>query len=210
MSAHNENTRIEAFSDGVFAIAITLLILEIKVPPVESVHSSAELWCALTHLWPSFFAFGLSFMMILINWVNHHSALKCIDKSSPQFMYVSGFYLLTVVVLPFPTALMAEYLQTPFAQPAVVFFMFISTIANIAWIVLFASMQKPVMLAKDSQAEQVLKNGLRLSLYGLPIYASLTVLAWWFPLTVLILNTILWFGWLIIGLTYHKVERKES
>jgi len=62
-----ENARIEAFSDGVFAIAITLLILELKVPEHQNIHSVSDLWRALIQLWPSYFAFLLSFGIILVS-----------------------------------------------------------------------------------------------------------------------------------------------
>jgi uncharacterized membrane protein len=59
-----ENARIEAFSNGVFAIAITLLVLGLRVPPIASIHSVDELWKSLYQLWPSFFAFILSFSVL--------------------------------------------------------------------------------------------------------------------------------------------------
>ena len=206
----NPNTRLEAFSDGVFAIAITLLILEIKVPPFESMHSTAEVWRATAHLWPSFFAFGLSFMIILIAWVNHHSALTLVDKSSPPFVYINGFLLLTIVVLPFPTAFMAEYLQTDLAQPAIVLYNFTCMLANICWILLFISMRKPVVLFKSEKAQQIASTSLKYSAYGLPLYALLTALAWWFPYTALILNTILWLFWLLLGFTLVSQNLKTE
>src|SRR6266550_2869545 len=65
--------RVEAFSDGVFAIAITLLILEIRVP-----HGDGGLWAGLLALWPSYIAFLMSFIVILIMWVNHHELLRMV------------------------------------------------------------------------------------------------------------------------------------
>src|ERR1035437_1557916 len=104
MSEINPNSRLEAFCDGVFAIALTLLIIEIKVPSIENVHSKEELWKAFAHEWPSWMAFLLSFITILICWVNHSHAFKLIDKSSTKFTYANGFLLLSIIILPFPTA----------------------------------------------------------------------------------------------------------
>src|SRR4030095_16646080 len=106
--------------DGVFAIAITLLILEIKVPPVDSVHSVNEVWHSVGRLWPSFFALTLSFTIILISWIGHNNLLKLIDKTSSQFQLANGYFMFTIILMPFSTAFMAEYLNTPFAQPAIV------------------------------------------------------------------------------------------
>ena len=101
-------TRVEAFSDGVFAIAITLLILEIKVP--HDVAPPTTLGQALAHQWPSYLAFLTSFFTILIMWVNHHRLFTHIGRCDDRLLFFNGLLLLGVAVLPFPTALVAEYL----------------------------------------------------------------------------------------------------
>lgn len=202
--SHNENNRLETFCDGVFAIAITLLILEIKIPSVEAIHSVNELWLALGALWPSFFAFSLSFMIILIAWVNHHGAFKLLEKSSPLFMFVNGFFLLTIVVLPFPTGLMAEYIKTEYAQPAIVLYCFTCLLHNVAWNMFFAATLKPVPLSTNPVSILALQKGLQQCRFALIIYGSLTVFAWWFPYTALVTNTLLWFFWVYTGLAYKK------
>jgi uncharacterized membrane protein len=106
-----EHARIEAFSDGVFAIAITLLVLQLKVPPASSNQSIDDLWKSLVNLWPSYFAFILSFGILLVSWVNHHYLFNVLDKSSRPFLYANGFFLMTITFMPFPTALLAEYIN---------------------------------------------------------------------------------------------------
>ena len=120
MAEENVNSRLEAFCDGVFAIALTLLIIDIKIPPSVKIETTSDFWLALKHVVPSLFAFILSFIIILITWVNHHASLKLVNKSSPSFIFANGFLLLTVVFLPFPTALLGEYLLTDHSAPAVV------------------------------------------------------------------------------------------
>jgi Endosomal/lysosomal potassium channel TMEM175 len=93
------NARLEAFCDGVFAIALTLLIIDIKLPSTEGIGSTSELWRALQHLAPSVFAFVLSFGIILITWVNHQGTLELVHKSSASFIYANGFLLLCIHVL---------------------------------------------------------------------------------------------------------------
>jgi uncharacterized membrane protein len=111
MTESKSLARTEMFSDGVFAIAITLLILEIKVPPIDSIHSVNDLVKALVHLWPSFFAFSYSFGGILIQWIIHHNTFCHLNKTSRPFLYANGYLMLTIVFFPFPTALLAEYMQ---------------------------------------------------------------------------------------------------
>jgi uncharacterized membrane protein len=104
-----ESARIEAFSDGVFAIAITLLVLELI--GILHPHSDAPLLETFIHHWQSFFAFSIGFITILICWINHHIALEYIRKTDTNFMWINGFLLFVVTLTPFPTAILADYLK---------------------------------------------------------------------------------------------------
>lgn len=201
MTEKNPNVRLEAFSDGVFAIAITLLILEIKVPPLESVHSTADVWKAIAHLWPSFLALLLSFILILISWVGHHNIVKLLDKTGDRFLYANGFFLLTVVFIPFPTAFVAEYLNTSYTQPAIVFYCFSNLFHNIGWRLLLRYMLKPVSLAKDPACHQHIYGIAKGSQYGTYIDSALVIVAWWLPYVALILSFLLWIYWAYIAMT---------
>jgi uncharacterized membrane protein len=90
----NETARIEAFSDGVFAVAITLLVLDIKVPPVSP--ASSPLAILLAHQWPSDLAFLTSFATILIMWVNHHRLFTHIGRADDRLLFFNGLLLLGV------------------------------------------------------------------------------------------------------------------
>src|SRR5438876_11104176 len=94
-------SRVEAFSDGVFAIAITLVILEIRAP-----HGDHGLWAGLLALWPSYIAFLLSFVVILIMCVNHHELLRMARSVHYPVLFATGLLLLTVSFVPFPTAVL--------------------------------------------------------------------------------------------------------
>lgn len=109
MPEGNETARIEAFSDGVFAIAITLLVLEIKMPAHESV-AAHGLAPALISLWPSYLAFVISFITVLVIWVQHHWIFTQIERADHPLVYWNGLLLLVVTFVPFPTGLLAEYL----------------------------------------------------------------------------------------------------
>lgn len=106
----NETGRIEAFSDGVFAIAITLLVLAIKVPMTTEIGPGGSLLSALLGLWPHYLAFVTSFATIFAMWVNHHRIFTFVQRSDHFFLYWNGLLLLLVTFLPFPTTLLAEYL----------------------------------------------------------------------------------------------------
>ncbi|HTJ90483.1 MAG TPA: TMEM175 family protein [Acidocella sp.] len=100
--------RVEAFSDGVFAIAITLLILEVKVP--RSPGATIDLLKELQQLWPSYFALVLSFVMIGIYWANHHYVFKLFEKTDHSLNLLNLLFLLCISFLPFPTAVLGSYM----------------------------------------------------------------------------------------------------
>ena len=112
MQEESGTVRIEAFSDGVFAIAMTLLVIEIKVPTHEmvAVHGLVH---SLASLWPSYLAFLTSFATILVIWVHHHWVFALVSRTDHPFLYWNGLLLLFVTFVPFPTALLAEYLLDP-------------------------------------------------------------------------------------------------
>jgi uncharacterized membrane protein len=107
--AATETARIEAFSDGVFAIAITLLVLDLKVP--RGLADGRTLADALLAQWPAYLAFASSFMTILIMWVNHHRIFTLVGRSDERLLFYNGLLLMGVTVVPFPTSLVAEYLR---------------------------------------------------------------------------------------------------
>ncbi len=102
--------RIEAFSDGVLAIAITLLILEIKVPHLKE-GAEGSLVDELLKLWPSYGGYFTSFLVIGIIWINHHQMYKLIERTNHAFLTLNVLFLMVVSFLPFPTALLAEYVR---------------------------------------------------------------------------------------------------
>lgn len=134
-SAHDsqESARVEAFSDGVFAIAITLLILELKVPHP----GDGTLQVRLAEQWPSYAAFLTSFATIGIMWLNHHRLFQLIRRVDHTLLVVNGLLLLGVSIVPFPTALMAAYLGRPEQTLAAIVysttFLYIAIAFNALW-----------------------------------------------------------------------------
>jgi uncharacterized membrane protein len=102
----SETSRVEAFSDGVYAVAITLLIFNIHVPPSDS---AGHLGAALVAQWPAYVAFLISFAFIGIMWVNHHRLFNHIRRSDNWLLFLNLLLLLGVTTVPFPTALLATH-----------------------------------------------------------------------------------------------------
>lgn len=131
-----DTRRIESFSDGVFAIAVTLLILEIKIPGQQVVNEHG-LALSLIGIWPSYLAFITSFVTILVIWAHHHWIFSLIARADHLLIYLNGLLLLVVTFVPFPTGLLAEYLLHPQARVAAGFytdtFFLISLSFDILW-----------------------------------------------------------------------------
>ena len=122
-----ETGRLEAFSDGVFAVAITLLVLNIKVPgldPPGELLDDNRLWSVLRDEWPMLVAYGISFATIGIMWLNHHRLFVHIKHTNTVLMLLNLLLLLIIVFIPVPTALLAEYIIRPDQRTATVVYSF--------------------------------------------------------------------------------------
>ncbi len=111
-----ETSRLEAFSDGVFGFAITLLVLDIRVPTIKE---NETLFQSLLADWATYLSFLIGFFTILICWINHHFMFDYVYKSNSKLLLLNGFKLLVVTFTPFATSLLAKYVNTPEQQTAV-------------------------------------------------------------------------------------------
>ena len=204
MPAQHKNARLEMFCDGVFAIALTLLILDVRLPSPQSIGSSAELWRALQRLTPTVFAFLLSFGIIFITWVNHHATMEQVSDSSVAFIYANGFLLLTVVSLPFPAGLLGEFLGTDHAGPAVVLYNGVLAAQAIGWIVLTNAALKGRLTA-DAKATAIIRQNHRNGYFASVLYGGLALASAWFPLSVAIVTTLTWTFWLVLSFRMKRV-----
>ena len=204
--AENPNSRLETFCDGVFAIAITLLILEIKTPAAEEIASSKDLWQYLSHLSPSVYAFLLSFLIIGVQWATHHLFMKLVDQASNPFIYANIFALLPYAIMPFPTALMAEFWGTEARGPAVVLYSFTILLGNVGWLLLTATALKPKSLARSEAAEKIIRSIRGQAMGAFWLYLSCTILAFWFPLIISLVLTLTYLVWLALGATYREAR----
>lgn len=109
----NESGRVEAFSDGIFAIAITLLVLQLTVANPGNVHTASDAWHQLGNLWTAYDAYLVSFLVIGIMWLNHHTIFGYVARVDRGLLMINLVLLLVVAALPFPTALVSDWLNQP-------------------------------------------------------------------------------------------------
>jgi uncharacterized membrane protein len=199
MTETHANARLEALCDGVFAIAMTLLIIDVTVPASASIFSSSELWHELRHLAPSVFAFVLSFAIIFITWVNHHATMRLVNATSAPFIYANGFLLLTVVAIPFTAGLLGSFVFTDHAAPAVVLYNAVLAGLAIGWVLVTGAALKNG-LTTDERSATTMRENRRNGYFACVLYSLLAVTALWLPLAIAIVTTVSWIFWLARGI----------
>jgi uncharacterized membrane protein len=158
--------RVEAFSDGVFAIAITLLVLTIPQP-----HDFRHLVHSLTDLWPNLAAYVVSFAVIGIMWLNHHSIFGLFSRLDRPVVYLNLLLLLTVVFIPYPTGVLGEALtRDEGARTAAVFYSVVMTVNAYAWGALWLYASSGRRLLDDAFPEEHRKPATVLFTVGVGIY----------------------------------------
>jgi uncharacterized membrane protein len=184
----SETARLEAFSDGVFAIAITLLILEIKVPGSDVAGLGRE----LTRQWPSYLAFFISFAFIGIMWMNHHRMFTHIKKSDNVLLVLNLALMFGVCVIPFTTALLAAHLGHPGARVAVVVYdsayFVIAIFFN--WLWRYAARRDGHLLSSEVNREAAQRITEQYN-YGPVAYAIAIAIAWVSITASLLINLVL-------------------
>ena len=217
-ASEKETGRLEAFSDGVFAVAITLLVFDvIKVPQPHAgqtyqTYVAGELAHDLLVQWPSYMTFVVSFATILIMWVNHHNMFKVIHKSSPLFMFANGFLLLLVTVVPFPTALVSAYLLEPAAGVACLIYSGLFVVICLAYNLLWWSAAYGHRLLKPTMTSAQVKSMSGKYLLGIPGYLLASLLALQFPFVSIGICGLLWIFWAFTSFERQPVQhemRKE-
>ena len=165
--------RLETFSDGVFAIAATLLILNVNVAGVP-------LGKALVHGWPSYVAYTVSFLTIGIMWVNHHGVFSQIDKVDRTFLMINVIFLMLVAFVPFPTKLVAENIHRSGLEAAALTYGFTLTLIALAYNALWFYAAKGRRLLRSDADPKTVTGISRSFLPGPWIYltATLFALAW--------------------------------
>jgi uncharacterized membrane protein len=164
--------RLETFADGVFAIAATLLIIDVSVDA-----HGGSLSHALTHSWPQYAAYAVSFLTIGIIWVNHHTVMNQIARADRTFLMLTVGFLMVVAFIPFPTGLVAENINGPGARAATVTYGITLTLTaamfNAIW---FYAARRRRLLREDAD-ERTVRGISKTFVFGPWIYLGATLVA---------------------------------
>jgi uncharacterized membrane protein len=180
--------RLEAFSDGVFAVAATLLVLEFTV----NHHSKIGLDRQLLDLWPAYLAYVTSFVTIGIIWMNHHHTVSLLGRVDRTMLFVNNLLLLTIVFLPFPTRLVAEDLHhdVPSGDEKAAVLAYSATFVVMAalHLVWWEYARRNRRLIADTTSDSALRAVDRAYLPGVPMYGAVFVVAFFSPLAAVLMT----------------------
>jgi uncharacterized membrane protein len=165
--------RLETFADGVFAIAATLLILNVDT----QVGSSGEIGTRLLHIWPSYAGYVVSFLTIGIIWANHHTVMNQIARVDRTFLMLSVLFLMSVAFIPFPTRLVAEHIRDDGARAATVAYGITLTFVAIGFNAIWFYAAKNGRLLREDADEATVRGISRTYRLGPVLYVAITLVA---------------------------------
>jgi uncharacterized membrane protein len=174
--------RIEALSDGIFAIVMTLLVLEIHLPELPGNASNLQLAPALAHLWPKFLSYGVSFVSLGVYWISHHNLYHLIRRSDRVLLWLNIFFFMLASLLPFSTSLLNAFRQTQIAP-----FFFGANLTLIGWLLYMQwayAERQPGMLA--DAATQETRAVIRFRFLMIPIVSTLALFVCFWSATILL------------------------
>jgi uncharacterized membrane protein len=186
---------MEAFSDGVFAVAITLLVLDLQVPKIGNDAPAAAVALALARQWPSYLAFVTSFFTVLIMWVSHHSIFKLVQKANARVLFANGLLLMLTTVVPFSTSLVTQYLRFAAAKIACAVYGGTFVMISLAFSLLWYGLRHDRALLSPSASEEVVARIDRSYRIGPPMYILATAGAFLSPYVTIAICTGLWIFW---------------
>lgn len=192
-----ETERIEAFSDGVFAISVTLLVLELHVPEIKDGDTSIHLLEQLKLQWPGYIAFVISFFSIFIIWVNHHKVFKQIYKRNTGLMFANGLILFLVSLVSFPSALLARFFLTDSKQLSVTIYTGLFVLINLAFNLLWQQATSDKKLLRPGISDTAVRQLRNNYLYGFPTYLAAFVISFFYPDLALSICILLWIFWAV-------------
>jgi uncharacterized membrane protein len=184
----SSTSRVEAFSDGVMAIAITLLVLDLKLPSSIEVRPDGLL-DALLGRWPTYAAYLAAFLTIGIIWLNHHTLIARIARFDARLHWLNLVLLLGVATLPFPTSLVAEYVGKggPNASVAAATYGLCATLMALPWSFMWRHLRDHPELLEPGYDAAYASIELRRGWIGVPIYVAATIVSLIQPLLALAL-----------------------
>ena len=192
-----QTNRLEAFSDGIFGVAITLLAIEIGIKEYEGANNS-NLWSKILERWPEYFSYFNSFATVLLIWMGHNKIFKRLRVANHWIILLNGLVLLLVVLFPYPTKTVGTFIGTDAENTAVAFYAGFT--GSITLTMLFLNMyilRNRRFLLNPEKSIYWFKEQIKGQVIGIASYGIITILALSFSKFAIVLTFLMWVFWAI-------------
>lgn len=198
MGMEKKTARIEAFSDGIFGVAITLLAIEIGISEYHDA-TNLNLWERIIEKWGEYFSYFNSFATVLLIWIGHHKIFNRIWKASHWILLLNGMVLLLVVLFPFPTKTVGTFINTPAANTAVAFYAGFTGLIVLSMLLLNLGILNNKKYIIDAEKNIAwFSSQVKQQIAGIVIYALAAVIAFYSPAIALALTFFMWVFWAFV------------
>lgn len=190
--------RLEAFSDGIFGVAITLLAIEIGIAAYEN-PTNQNLWQRIIEKWPEYFAYFNSFATVLLIWMGHHKILNRIWKANHWIILLNGLVLLFVVLFPYPTRMVGNFIGTNAQSTAISFYAGFTGIIVLTMFLLNVGIlySKEVIINSEKNVSWF-RGQIKQQLTAIAVYTIATFLAFYYPTIALAMTFLMWVFWAVV------------
>lgn len=190
--------RLEAFSDGIFGVAITLLAIEIGIAAYEN-PTNQSLWQRIIEKWPEYFAYFNSFATVLLIWMGHHKILNRIWKANHWIILLNGLVLLFVVLFPYPTRMVGNFIGTNAQSTAISFYAGFTGIIVLTMFLLNVGIlsSKEVIINSEKNVSWF-RGQIKQQLTAIAVYTIATFLAFYYPTIALAMTFLMWVFWAVV------------
>lgn len=193
-----ETARLEAFSDGIFCVSITLLALEVGIGEYEGA-TNLSLWRDILGRWPEYFTYLNSFAVVLLVWMGHHRIMRPVRVANTATILLNGLVLFLVALFPFPTKTVGRFIGTGAESTAVAFYAGFTGLMNVAILLLTLYLRRNTWLLLDlREGPAVLSGLLRWEVVGASAYALLAVVALSSSRLALVGTFAMWVFWALV------------
>ena len=205
-----ETGRIEAFSDGIFAVAITLLALDIGIKEYSGANN-VNLWTKITERWPEYFSYFNSFATVLLIWMGHNKIFKKLRTANHWIVLMNGLVLLIVVLFPYPTKTVGIFIGTAAENSAVAFYTSFTCLINVSMLMLNACILRQKKLLLDPKKNvPLIKSMMGGQIAGVIAYGLITVIAFYYSRVALFLTFCMWVFWALVTRDSDALDSKSN
>lgn len=193
-----KTARLEAFSDGIFGVAITLLAIEIGISEYQN-PTNTNLWEKILEKWPEYFAYFNSFATVLLIWMGHHKIFDKIWKANHWIILLNGLVLLFVVLFPFPTRTVGNFIGTPAQNTAISFYAGYTGIIVLTMFFLNVGiLNNRKLIINPEKNISWFRKQTKQQLIAIICYLAAAITAFYLPIIALIITFLMWLFWAVV------------